>query len=263
MRAILLITSLIWWSAGIIYWFGAKFPLWLRIIIWLLSIVLWVYLLIVPSWIFSWIASIILGLSCLWVEMSKWLKVVCSCFTVIWIILLFVDFYEQYNTLQDFTSKVSVEAKNREDILNKYTERDNNMSRIITLEKDIVSYVKKMLNTDCVNNDRCDDADLWNSLSNQLDNAFDEKEDVWNRSRTAISRQNQVKLEKSLWLLDMFWMNNSKELNESLNKYSESISKKKDSINWKISQINDLEADCNYLPILKCKNLKIDLEKEY
>ena len=264
MRTILLITSLIWWIAGIIYWFGVKLPLWLRIIVWLLSIVLWVYLILIPRWVISWMAAITLGLTCLWAT-TIWNggKIILSFLTVIWIILLFVEFYNQYNTLQDFTSKVSVEAKNRKDILNKYTERDNNMSRIILLEKDIISYVKKMLNTDCVNNDKCDDANQWNSLSNQLDNAFEEKDDVRNKSRVAISSENQVELGKSLWLLDLFWMNNSKELSESLNKYSDSISKKKESINSKINQIEDLEADCNYPPIMKCTRLKIDLEKEH
>ena len=96
------------------------------------------------------------------------------------------------------------EVKNRKDILDKYTERDNNMSRIITLENDIIVYAKKMLNTDCAKaTTTCYDANLWNSLSDQLSDAFDEKDRIWRQSKTAISKQNQIKMDSNLWLLDL------------------------------------------------------------
>ena len=259
----LLILAIVWWVMAIIYCCWVKFPLWLRILVWILSLAL-ILILYKANWWFIRCAGLILtALACFWVNLWDGRKKAWCWLSAIWIAILVFEFYTEYNALQDYTLQVNQEAKNRQDILNKYTERDNNMSRIITLENNIIGYAKRMLNTDCATNQTCYDADLWNSLSNQLSDAFDEKDRVWNQSKTAISKQNQIKLGKKLRLLDFLWMDNSTELGDSLASYSSSIETKKSSINTKIEQIDKLEADCNYPPVITCTKLITNsLEKE-
>lgn len=243
--------------------FWVKLPTWFKILAWILTIILSLVLFRTDWWFFRWVGWIIVAFACFWSKISKWWKIAWCIAYAIWIVVLISEIFSERSYLEDYTERVNKEEKNRVDILNRYTERDDNMSCIITLEKDIITYAKKMLNTDCINNTTCNDADLWNSLSDQLSDAFDEKNRIWKKSQTAISKQNQVKFEKELWLLDLLWMDNSKELRDSLNSYSSSISSKKSSINSKIDQIDTLEADCDYSPVITCTHVKNKLEKEY
>lgn len=240
-----------------------KLPTWFRIVAWIFTVILSLVLFRTGWWFFRWVGWIIVALSCFWTKMLKWWEIAGCVACAIWIVVLISELFSEYSYLEDYTIRVKKEERNRVDILNKYTERDENMSRIIELEKDIITYAKKMLNTDCVNKTTCNDADIWNSLWNQLDEAFDEKDRIWEKSQTAISKQNQVKMEKKLWLLDLLWMDNSTELSDSLNSYSSFISSKKSSINSKIDQIDTLEADCDYSPVITCTHVRNILEKEY
>lgn len=264
MLVTLLIWLMAWWLAASICCCGVKLPTWFRILVWILTLALSLALFRTPWWFFRWIGGLIVAFSCFWAKILTGWKIAWCCCCIIWIGMLIFEFFNEREALEDYAVKVNQEEKNRQDILSKYTERDNNMSRIITLEKDIVWYAKQMQNTDCAYNETCNDAYLWNSLSDKLDNAFDEKDRIWSKSKAAISKEKQVKLEKDVWLLKLLWMDNSSELGGSLASYSSSISSTKSSINSKIEQITTLEADCDYPPILKCNTLlRNDLEKEY
>ncbi len=260
----LLIWLMAWWLAASICCCGVKLPTWFRILVWILTIPLTLLFFGTVWWPIRWIGWFIVVLACFWTKLLKWWKIAWCCCCIIWIWVLISEFFSEREALENYAMRVNQEEKNRQDILSKYTERDDNMSRIITLEKNIVNYAKQMQNTDCAYNNTCRDYYLWTSLANQLDDAFDEKDRIWSKSKTAISKEKHVKLEKSVWLLKLLWMDNSSEIWSSLASYSSSISSKKSSINSKIEQINELEADCDYPPIIECNKLITNtLEKEY
>jgi hypothetical protein len=177
--------------------------------------------------------------------------------------VLIAEYNDEKSLLKDYTTKVNAESENRANILSKYQERDTNLARIITLEKEINNIADKMAQTDCANQDTCRQVDLWNSLYDKLDNARDEKESLMSKSKTAISKQNKINKPDELWLLDMLGFNNSEELSNKLASYSVQINDKFISINSKIDQIEALEKDCNHPPVITCTSFtEIDLEKE-